>query len=155
MQHDTFDDFKLIIKENIIIRHNDFLECEPLKINNYHITTEKYISLIAYLNDSMSIQHILNNPLFLDVFSKGIYRAELLYEYMNNILYFSKTEINFESDEHKHKSIASIIVISQIFGDANHRTSLFYLNKKLKLTQFEIRDIMNKIENLFFKNKTK
>lgn len=127
MNSDCFDLFKSLIKENIRIRYNDYILRNPTEIKIYHITPDKYTRLMTALDNYNSIQHILHDDMFLSVFSKGIYRAELLFELLNGILFFSKKEIIFRSDQHLYNTIANVIICSQIFGDGNHRTSLFYL----------------------------
>lgn len=119
--------FKALVAENIRIRHNDYILANHREIRNYHITEQKFNELNQLLNIATTIDNIYMNELFEIVFSKGLYRAEVLYELLNGTLYFSKRTIQFESHEKLITTISTIIVTSQIFGDGNHRTSMFYL----------------------------
>ncbi len=141
-----FDIFKTLIKENIKIRCADFTLNNPSEIKHYHIDNKRRNALLNAIDMSISIQCILNNSLFSHVFSKGLYRCELLYELLHGILYFSKRRITFRSNEHLYYTIATVIVSSQIFGDGNHRTSLFYLKKFFNVSTEKANNIVAQIE---------
>lgn len=148
MNFDCFDIFKSLVKENIKIRHDDYILNNPTEIKNYHITPDKYTQLLTSLDNYNSIQHILHDDSFQCVFSKGMYRASLLYELLNGVLFFSKKEIIFRSNEHLYNTISNVIICSQIFGDGNHRTSLFYLKTFFGLSDDTAYAIIVKIESL-------
>lgn len=141
----NFDILKKLIQYNIEIRHVDFLQNSPVIIHDYHITEKKFQLVSQQLKTCKSIEDIVNNDIFNCVFSKGIYRAQILYELLCDILFFSKTKMTYFSQMHKHNIIAIIIICSQIFGDGNHRTSLFYL---INFANMSINNGNNTIKNI-------
>jgi hypothetical protein len=144
---DTFSIFKALIKENIKLRYKDFLKNPPVTITYYHITNTIHDNLISLLNSATTLEDITKNLLFECVFSKGIHRAELFFDILNGILYFSRSRINFISLGNMHLVISTIIICSQIFGDANHRTAMFYLNTFCEYDIEKSLNIVSHIEN--------
>jgi len=143
---DTFFIFKALTKENIKIRYKDFLKNPPGTIAHYHITTTIHNNLISLLNSATTLQDITEIPLFEHVFSKGIHKAELFFDMLNGILYFSRSRINFVSPYNMHLIVSTIIICSQIFGDANHRTTMFYLNTFCSYDMEKSSNIISHIE---------
>jgi hypothetical protein len=56
--------------------------------------------------------------------------------------------MNFLSDKHRHYVISNVIVTSQIFGDGNHRTCIFYLTTFAGMRNQEANDTLANIENI-------
>lgn len=144
--NDQFLVFKALITENIKIRHSDYIFNNPQEIRNYHITEKKFNKLNQLLNIASTIDDIYMNKEFETVFSKGLYRAEVLYDLLNGILYFSKTRIQYESREHMITTVSTIIITSQIFGDGNHRTSMFYLHYFGNINKLHAKQVVEQIE---------
>jgi hypothetical protein len=126
-----------LITENINFRY----ETQPIKIYNYTIYNENIESIKTYISNIKNIKDFAN-PILEPIFSKGFHKLYKMIEFMNN-------EELFESNEQiKSFFIAQFIIINQVFGDANHRTAIYYLREYSEFDKEQIDNIIIFIDKI-------
>lgn len=146
---------------NAYQRQKDYFNVPPTASNRFDINmfncVEKWISDNSICS-SKKIDIILSKDIpnyFLPLFGKGIERLRSL----RHLMYFGRLQAyNISEDmkfwkehtyEEKIKIIGLFIVINQIFSDANHRTSGYFMKKMdLNLDSNDIENLMKVFERL-------
>lgn len=125
---DTMLNFiKNIIEENVKIRFREKPDFQFMLKN---------IRYVGDIND-------FKNEEFEFILTKGYDRLYRLIDYI-----VSDEEFNSKSNNCKALIVAQFIIINQVFGDANHRTSIFVLTNYSEYTEDEIITIMSVTERI-------
>ena len=113
-------------------------------INIRFLTKPDYEDLITRTKNLRNILEIAENMvIFEKVFTKGYDRLFRLQQYM------MRDEIyNSKNNNAKALIVAQFIIINQVFGDGNHRTALYVLNKYSSYSQAEKEIIMKITEDI-------
>ena len=162
-----FEIIKSLIIYNIGIRYNDFLNNPKFNsIDNinelpiYIINHTRYELLLSLIYNTNNIEDILHNKNFIPIFSKGKNRLESFYYFLQGKLkIYDNQSVNINwwnttNEYHKSIYIAHFIVINQIFSDANHRTSMYYLKNYFNKVDIQVDDttINNNIKEIILMN---
>jgi len=118
---------KKIVEKNASVRYSEkpFYECLVRDIRG-----------VLSLDDFTNIR-------FNEIFSKGTDRLYRMIDYL-------ATDVEFNSKPNNCKAliVAQYIIINQVFGDGNHRTAMFVLEKYSNYTPEEIETIMYMTERI-------
>lgn len=144
-----------IIKDLIFYNiNNRYEKITPDKLKDVKTYTIYYKNISNLKDWTENIKNIksLNNKKVIDeltpIFSKGIHKLHKMIEFMTNKELFTKL---FEQDSAIKNArdfiIAQFIVINQVFGDANHRTAIYYLTEYSNLKN-QISAILNFTEEI-------
>lgn len=158
---DTVDNTLItLIRYNAIIR-NDALDTYPSTAS--HLITNTILDEInAFLDDpDMSATDKINKILkekpeqFSNLFSKGFERLRTLRDFLHNGVLSTVIRSapiqkwdTFDSTSKAFMATLTIIV-TQVFGDGNHRTAMKYLSAKVpKLSEHQLNDIRSGMEKI-------
>ena len=131
---------KNLIFKNLSLRYEE----QPTYIREYTIYDKNKDKIIDFLSQINKISQFGDNILK-PIFSKGINRLFQLINLINDDIFYNSQKNNF-----KLFFIAQFIILNQVFGDANHRMSIYILNRYSTYTQKEIDFIMNFTERIHY-----
>ena len=132
------DFIKEIVHYNAKIRYLD----TPNSIYEYTIYSKNFDTIVNCIHKISDINQF-SNPNLKPVFSKGIDRLFGLIELIKDISFN-----NSHTENYKMFMIAQYIILNQIFGDGNHRTSKYVLENYSTYSNEEIEFIMNFTERI-------
>lgn len=132
------DFIKNVVHYNIKTRYIDM----PKLIYEYTVYSENYDSIYEHITKIKDF-HQFCNSILKPVFSKGINRLFKLIDLMNDSSLWKNRTINY-----KMFIVAQYIILNQVFGDGNHRTSIYVLNIFSTYSNEEIELIMNFTERI-------
>jgi hypothetical protein len=132
------DFIKEIVHYNTKIRYLD----TPDSIYEYTIYSKNFDSIVNCIYKISDINQF-SNPILKPVFSKGISRLFGLFQLIKDISFY-----NSHTENYKMFMIAQYIILNQIFGDGNHRTSKYVLKNYSTYSNEEIQFIMNFTERI-------
>jgi hypothetical protein len=132
------DFIKEIVHYNTKIRYLD----TPKSIYEYTIYSKNFDPIVNCIHKISDINKF-SNPILKPIFSKGIDRLFGLIELIKD-----KSFSNLHNENYKMFVIAQYIILNQIFGDGNHRTSIYVLENYSTYSNEEIELIMNFTERI-------
>jgi hypothetical protein len=131
-----------LVKELIKVNANLRYEKSPNNIREYTIYESNIFEILSFVDNISKKEHLLNKVL-LPIFSKGIKRLFGLIELIEN-----KDFWRDKNNKLKTLIIAQFIVLNQVFGDANHRCAIYFLQNYSDYNKEEIQNIMDFTERI-------
>lgn len=132
------DFIKEIVHYNTKIRYLD----TPNSIYEYTIYSKNFDPIVNCIHKISDINQF-SNPILKPIFSKGIDRLFGLIELIKDKIFSNSHRKNY-----KMFMISQYIILNQIFGDGNHRTSKYVLENYSTYSNEEIEFIMNFTERI-------
>ena len=134
----TIHFIKNLIFKNLSLRYEE----KPTYIREYTIYDKNKDKIINFLSQINKISQF-DDDILKPIFSKGSNRLFQLINLINDDIFYNLQKNNF-----KLFFIAQFIILNQVFGDANHRMSIYILKIYSTYTQKEIDFVMNFTERI-------